>query len=180
MHSFCMSSKNKVHESTKEGTYEFREMEVASTQPTWVQVLCVHIIPISLVFIWNSWLWGQVGLWFLSLFLRNVSSCWVAVFNLDMIIFASFYYVLICHVKNKIQFLLKWKYNHIILFFLFPPPALPMYTPYPFLSHILWKVLLKTFAFQKKNRFGVLNSLMWENMLQMTLYSENHYSQVQN
>lgn len=144
------------------------------------QVLCVHIIPISLVFIWNSWLWGQVGLWFLSLFLRHVSSCWVAVFNLDMIIFASFYYVLICHVKNKIQFLLKWKYNHIIPFFLFLPPALPMYTPYPFLSHILWKVLLKTFAFQKKNRFGVVNSLMWENMLQMTLYSENHYSQVQN
>lgn len=43
-------------ESTKQGTYELTEIEVASLGPTWVYIrsFAFNIIAISSVFLWDS------------------------------------------------------------------------------------------------------------------------------
>lgn len=59
-----------------------------------VQIHCVDTIAFSLVFLCDSWLWEVVILSFLCLLLEHFSSCWVVMFNFDMIVFASFYCIL--------------------------------------------------------------------------------------
>lgn len=56
----------------------------------------IYIMDINLIFLWDFWLWEQVGLWILYLLIGLICSCEVAMSNFDMIVFALFYYILKC------------------------------------------------------------------------------------
>lgn len=48
---------------------------------------------ISLVLLWESWLWEQVGVWILCWLLGLFSSCWTSMPNFNITVFVSYYYI---------------------------------------------------------------------------------------
>lgn len=56
------------------------------------QILRMYIVVFSVAFVWDSWMYQGVGLWFLCLLLGLFAFCGVTLFSLNVIIFASSFY----------------------------------------------------------------------------------------
>lgn len=65
----------------------------ASTGPH--QVLCTRY-SFSLIFLWDSCMCEQMGLWFLCLLLGFFSFCWCALSNFNVMVFILSYCILLC------------------------------------------------------------------------------------
>lgn len=89
------TSRTMTWKLTKKGTEEFTKTEAATQAFVGLhQVLCVCILAFIVVFLLDSWVWEQVSLWFMCLFLE-LFFCWLVLSN-----FALFsYYILVCHVQ---------------------------------------------------------------------------------
>jgi hypothetical protein len=65
-----------LSKSTEQSSYELTETDAASlgSNTSLHQVFCGYIIAFSVVFLWGSWVWERVSLWFLLLLLGSFPS----------------------------------------------------------------------------------------------------------
>ena len=85
-------------------SYELTETKVASTGPTWVCTKCsAYILQLLAQYFYGTPTVRSSGSLTLvpSLWTLFFLSSWVAIFNFNMIAFASSYYIVFCHVQTN-------------------------------------------------------------------------------